>query len=158
MPTLTEQLGALADEEAVAALALVLQRQGQVVDPFAWQQDEAKLRQALAQPDLAQLASPAPDVRPGQVARIVLAYLAEQDQATRGLVEHAVTVPPRPDRFDPATLAVGALVLLAFHAEIKLERDPERGWSFRFHTRPLKDSVIGRLLGQLMGVYQDPTR
>ena len=47
---------------------------------------------------------------------------------------------------------------MAFHAEIKLERDPAKGWSFRFHTRPLKDSTIGKLLGQLMGIYQDPTQ
>ena len=157
MPTLADQVAALSDEEAVAALALVLERQGQKVDPFAWQQDEPKLRQALTQPDLTQVATPEPAASQGEVARTALAYLAEQDD-TRGLVERAIAVRPRADRFDPATLAVGALVLMAFHAEIKLERDPAKGWSFRFHTRPLKDSTIGKLLGQLMGVYQNPTQ
>ena len=157
MPTLTDQVMALSDEEAVAALALVLERQGQKVDPFAWQQDEPKLRQALTQPEVTQVATPYPQASEGEVARTALAYLAEQED-TRALVERAIAVRPRADRFDPATLAVGALVLMAFHAEIKLERDPAKGWSFRFHARPLKDSTIGKLLGQLMGVYQTPTQ
>jgi hypothetical protein len=153
--TLTDQIATLSDEEAVAALALVLERQGQTVDPFAWQQDEPKLRQALTQPEVAEVATPEPQASEGEVARTALAYLAEQDD-TRALVERAIAVRPRANRFDPATLAIGALVLMAFHAEIKLERDPAKGWSFRFHARPLKDSTIGKLLGQLMGVYQTP--
>jgi hypothetical protein len=48
------------------------------------------------------------------------------------------------------------LVLLVFKSGSHLERDPVKGWSFRFRTRALPGSTIGRLLGQLMGVYLDP--
>ncbi len=45
---------------------------------------------------------------------------------------------------------------MAFHADINLERDPEKGWSFHFKTKPLKDSTVGKLLGQLLGNFLAP--
>jgi hypothetical protein len=149
---LSERVAELPDEQAVAALALVLERQGRHVDLFSWRETEPRLREALARPDVREVAAPERDARPGEAARVALAYLAGRDD-TRALVEHAIAIPPRADRFDPATLAIGALVLMAFHAEIELSHEPGEGWRFRFKTKPLKESTIGKALGQLMGLY-----
>ncbi|MGH8904942.1 MAG: hypothetical protein ACRD0K_00090 [Egibacteraceae bacterium] len=131
----------------------MLERQGHAVDALTLDQTQLLLREALSQPDLANLATPDPAATPGALARTALAHLARRDADTRQLVEQAIAVaPPAGQRADPATLAIGALVLLAFHAEITLERDPAKGWSFRFHTKPLRNSTIGKLLGKLMGV------
>jgi hypothetical protein len=48
---------------------------------------------------------------------------------------------------------VGGLVLMAFHADINLAHDPGKGWTFHFKTKPLPDTVIGKLLGQLLGSH-----
>jgi hypothetical protein len=50
-------------------------------------------------------------------------------------------------------LLVGSLVLFAFHADIKLERDPDKGWSFHLKTKPLSGTAIAKALAQLLGVY-----
>lgn len=47
-----------------------------------------------------------------------------------------MTSPRRPTGLDPATLAVGALIVMAFH-----------------RTKPLNDNIFGKLLGQLFGVF-----
>jgi hypothetical protein len=150
--TLDQRIARLGDEQSIGALALVLEQQGRRVDPFAFREAEGHLREALARPDLQEIATPQSDAQPGEIARTVLAHLAEKDD-TRALVEHAITIPSRADRFDPATLAIGALVLFAFHAEIELSHDPGKGWRFRFKTKPLKDSTIAKALGQLIGFY-----
>ena len=89
-------------------------------------------------------------------ARTTLTYLVHTDDTTHALIEHAVTIAPRPERFDPATLIIGALVLLAFHADINLAHDPDKGWSFHFRTKALPPDTIGTILGQLYGTYFDP--
>jgi hypothetical protein len=155
-PTLTDQIGALPDEQAVTVLALVLKRQGHTVDPFTWPQTEAHLREALTQPEIIARATPHPHVIPGVLARTTLTYLADTDPATRDLITHALTLAPRPERLDPATLVIGGLVLLAFHADIDLKHEPGKGWTFHFHTTALPESTIGELLGQLLGTYLNP--
>lgn len=153
MTTLEDDISALSDDHAITALALVLDRQGKIIDPFTAEATETHLRQALHQPDVAVAAEPDRDATPGALARTALQHLARDDEA---VVAHAITIPPGATRFDPVSLAIGALVLMAFHADIDLERDPEKGWSFHFRTKPLDDSTIGQLLGQLLGVFTDP--
>jgi hypothetical protein len=153
MTTLESQIAGLSDEHALAALALVLERGGRPVDPFAARDDEAHLREALGQPGVATSVAPDPAATQGTLARTALLHLADQDEA---LVARAIAIPPGGTRFDPATLAVGALVLMAFHADINLERDPQQGWKFHFRTKPLSDNVVGKLLGQLLGVFTQP--
>ena len=153
---LIDRIGALPDEQAITTLALVLQRQGRTVDPFTWADTEAHLREALTQPDIRDVADPDLDATPGALARTTLTYLAHTDDTTHDLIEHAVTIAPRPERFDPATLIIGALVLLAFHADINLAHDPEKGWTFHFRTTALLPDTIGTILGQLYGTYLDP--
>jgi hypothetical protein len=153
MTSLDDEIANLSDDQAIAALALVLERHGQSIDPFTAEATEAHLREALRQPDVATAAEPDRNATPGALARTALHHLADQDE---DVVARALTIPPGSTRFDPATLAVGALVLMAFHADIDLERDPQKGWSFRFRTKPLDDTTIGQLLGQLLGVFTDP--
>jgi hypothetical protein len=153
---LTDRIAALPDEQTLATLALVLQRQGRTVDPFTWPDTEPHLRQALSQPDITQHVTPDPDATPTALARTTLTYLADTDQTTRGLIEHALTIAPRPERFDPATLVIGGLVLLAFHTDITLAHDPHKGWTFHFRTKALSDATIGKLLSQLLSIYLNP--
>jgi hypothetical protein len=150
---LTSQIAALDDGRAIGALRLVLERQGQPVDPIDLRDTQDHLEQALHQPDLRQLADPDPAATPGALARTALHHLAA-DQASSDLVQQAITrAASAPAQRDPLTLAVGALVLYAFRAEITLHRDPAQGWTFKLHTKPISDTTLGRLLSQLLGTF-----
>jgi hypothetical protein len=153
---LASQLADLDDGRAIAALHLVLERQGQPLDPIDLRDTQDHLEQALHQPATRQLAEPDPAATPGALARAALNYLAEQDQASQDLIQHALTRAAPPAQRDPITLAVGALVLYAFRAEIKLHRDPTQGWTFDLHTKPISDTTLGRLLSQLLGAFGKP--
>ena len=149
---LTSQIAALDDGRAITALRLVLERQGQPVDPIDLRDAQDHLEQALHQPGLRQLADPDPAATPGALARTALTHLAA-DQASSDLIQHAITRAAPPAQRDPVTLAVGALVLYAFRAEITLHRDPAQGWTFQLHTKPISDTTLGRLLSQLLGTF-----
>ncbi len=56
-------------------------------------------------------------------------------------------------RFEPATLALGGLVLLALQTEIKIDRNTTGQWQFRLHKKAMRDSTLGRLLGKLLVLY-----
>ena len=154
--SIADRVAALSDEQAVTALALVLQRQGLTVDPFTHAEQQAHLREALNQPEITDSIEPTPEATRGDLARTALTYLAETDDTTRGLIDHAMQIAPRADRDPTLLLATGALVLLAFRADIDLAHEPGKGWKFRFRTKGLSDSTIGKLLGQLLGNFLKP--
>ena len=154
--SIADRVAALSDEQAVTALVLVLQCQGLTVDPFTQAEEEAHLREALDQPEITNSVEPTPGATRGDLARTALTYLAETDDATRGLIDHAMGIAPRADRDPTLLLATGALVLLAFRADIDLAHEPGKGWKFRFYTKGLSDSTIGKLLGQLLGNFLNP--
>lgn len=149
---LTSQIAALDDGRAITVLRLVLDRQGQPVDPIDLRDAQDHLEQALRQPAVRQLADPDPAATPGVLARTALIHLAADD-AGRDLIQQAITRATPPAQRDPVTLAVGALVLYAFRAEITLHRDPAQGWTFTLHTKPISDTTLGRLLSQLLGAF-----
>jgi hypothetical protein len=153
---LTDRIATLPDEQAVTALRLVLQRQGLTVDPHTQQEEQAHLREALAQPEVTDQIQPAAGVTDGDLARTALHHLADTDDTTRGQVEHAMTIAPRAERDPLLMFGVGALVLLAFRADIDLGHEPGKGWKFRFRTKGLNDSTIGKLLSQLLGNFLNP--
>jgi hypothetical protein len=158
---LTDRIAALPDKQAVGVLARVLERQGLDVNPVVrdkeWAEQEAHLRQALTQPEVAALATPDLQATAGDLARIALLRIVETDETAAGLMERALTMLPREtEKFDPTMLAVGALVLFVFRADITLAHDPDKGWTFKFRTKGLSESTIGKLLGQLMGTYLNP--
>jgi hypothetical protein len=151
-----EQIAALSDEHAVATLAAVLDRQGLAVDPFTQDDQRAQVREALAQPEIREQVTPEQGATDGDLARTALTYLAATDEPTRDLVERALRIPPRPEKDPFLVLGAGALVLLAFRADIDLAHEPGKGWKFRFRTKGLSDSTIGKLLAQLMGNFLNP--
>jgi hypothetical protein len=150
---LTGQIAALDDGRAITALRLVLERQGQPLDPIDLRDTQDHLEQALHQPGIRQLAQPDPAATPGALARTALNHLAATDQVSNDLVRQAITRAAPPAQRDPITLAVGALVLYAFRAEITLKRDPAQGWTFQLHTKPLSDTALARILSQLLGTF-----
>ncbi len=148
---LADRIAALPDEQAVFVLQVVLERKGMSVNPFNHAEEEARLREALAQPEIVDTVAPQLDTTPGDLARTALAHLAE-DNAMADLIRHAMTLRLTGER-DFGVLLVGSLVLFAFHSDIKLKRDPEKGWSFEFKTKPLSDTAIAKALGQLLGMF-----
>jgi hypothetical protein len=151
---LTDRIAALPDEQAITGLTLV--PQGHFIDPFT--QDE---QQPISAKRSANPRSPTrfnPTRLPVTVIlparRSVIS--ADTDSATAGLVEHAISVAPTTQRDPILILGVGALVLMAFHADIDLQRKPDKGWTFRFRSKALTDATIGKLLSQLLGNFIHP--
>jgi len=58
-------------------------------------------------------------------------------------------------RFEPATLALGGLVLIALQTEIKVDRNTAGQWQFRLHKKAMRDSTLGQLLGKLFALYNN---
>lgn len=116
--TLAERIEGLDDEAALRALAAVVDKQGGMLGTQAAAVAESRVSEALGQPEMAELA---PDstagASDGDVARATLVYLAEE----AGLapeVERALSMVPSDDeRFEPLSMAVGALVLFALRSE-----------------------------------------
>ena len=153
---LDDQIAQLGDAHAVKALALVLEHAGLAPDPFAEDQPEDQLREALAQPELAEFAAhPEQPPTEGEIARTTLSCLAEQDEAFRASIEHAVSrdLSSAATRFDPSTFAVGALVLLAFRTDLTVRKAPDKGWYFQFKLKPMKDAPIGKVLTMLYAKF-----
>jgi len=151
MDDLTTEIDDLTEPRALAVLSAVLEQQGIEVNAEVAQVAHARVQEALRQPEIVDLAPP-PDGEstPGAIARLVLTELARRDPARSETIRRAIETTASQDRLDPATLAIGALVLFAFHSDIELRKDPAKGWSFHFRTTPLKDSAIGRILGKLL--------
>ena len=72
------------------------------------------------------------------------------------MIDHAVRLADDTTRFEPATLAVGGLVLLALQTDVRVERNTAGEWQFRLHKKALRDSTLGRLLGQLLALHFNP--
>ncbi|HET9258293.1 MAG TPA: hypothetical protein VFO16_24270 [Pseudonocardiaceae bacterium] len=69
------------------------------------------------------------------------------------IIDHAVRLADDTTRFEPATLALGGLVLIALQTEITIDRDTAGQWQFRLHKKAMRDSALGRLLGKLLALY-----
>ena len=155
---LDEKIAQLNDAQAINALVLVLEHAGLETDPFIEDQPEEQLREALAQPELAEFAAhPEQPPTEGEIARATLSYLAEQDEIIRRSVEHVISrdlaSPTAATRFDPSTFAVSALVLLAFRTDLTVRKNPDKGWYFQFKLKPMKDAPIGKVLTMLYAKY-----
>jgi hypothetical protein len=148
-----ETIAALTDDQAVQALALVVYRDRPPTpaDPDL----RSHLQQAARDTDPTGLPV-RPGASEGDLARGTLGYLATTDRAADVERAVAITLGRPTERFDPATLIIGGLVLLALQTEISLDRDPHGRWRFRFHKQPMSDTTLGTVLGQLIGAY-NPT-
>ena len=156
---LTQRITALPDHDALTALVMVLRHQRAPLDPFSQHQQQARLRQALTQPEITTAVPAVTDATQGDLARAALTHLADTDQATRELISHALGIAhhdPDTQRDPLLLLGAGALVLWVFRADIELTHQPGKGWTFHFKTHGLSDSTITKLLGQLLGTYLTP--
>ena len=148
----------LTDLQAVRVLALV------VVDHHAPLPDPTRLREldtafahAADDPDLWPYLRPStPPPSHGDLARATLTHLSATRPELALVIDRAVHLADDTTRFEPATLAVGGLVLLALHTEVKVERNTAGEWQFRLHKKALRDSTLGRLLGQLLALGSNP--
>lgn len=155
----SQRITALPDNDAVATLALVLRRQGAPLDPFSQDKQQARLREALSQPEITHGVQAAADATDGDLARTALTHLADSDHTTSELINQAIGIAQRDgdsERDPLLLLGAGALVLWVFRADIELAHETGKGWKFRFKTKGLSDSTIGKLLGQLLGAYLKP--
>jgi len=64
------------------------------------------------------------------------------------VIDRAVRLADDTIRFEPATLAVGVLVLLALQTEVKVDRNAAGEWQFRLHKKAMRDSTLGRSSGK----------
>ena len=147
----TPDVAALPDDRAVAVLQLVLERRGLTVDPFTADEQQDHLREALAQPEIAEQVAPTP-ASDGDLARTALAHLLATDPTAGNDVERAIalTADGGQER-DLLLVGVGALILFAFSTDMDIAYDREKGWRFRFKRKGLSDSTVGKLLGELLG-------
>jgi len=163
--------------QAVAALTLALDRQHLLPDPTQLHQLDTRTRQAAQeaahQPhrDLDTLpAGTAPTLQatatgavgsPGELARDTLAHLATTRPDLTATIDQAITLAISDhaadslsaERLDPATLAIGALVLLALQTDVKLERGTTGGWRFAVHKKALSDASITKIITKLIATY-----
>ena len=138
----SRRIAALPDKHAMATLALVLRRRGAALDPFSQQEQQARLREALGQPEITNGIQAAADATDGDLARTALTHLTDSDDTTTELVNQAIGIAQRDSDVerDPLLLfGVGALVLWVFRADIDLAHETGKGWKFRFKTqRPVR--------------------
>jgi len=145
---LTNAIQSLSDAQAVRALRQYVRGLGQDTDPAAAEH----LREAAAEPALAVYLDPADhDIDDGALARAALAHLAlSQPRAVEDAIEAAETV----TTYDPLTIAVGGLVIVALQTELELTRDEEGRWRLRIHKQAMRDSTLSKLLTKLIGLYR----
>jgi hypothetical protein len=151
-------LEALTDQQAIRVLALVVDQQAPLPDPTRLQELQTALSHvATNDPDLRSYHRPDTSPPPeGDLARTTLTYLAATRPELGPVLDHAVRLAQDATRFEPATLALGGLVLLALQTEMKIDRNITGQWQIRLHKKAMRDSTLGRLLGQLLALYTNP--
>lgn len=150
-------LDALTDPQVVRVLALVVDHHSPLPDPARLRELDATLADAAKDPDLQPYQRPGtPPPSDGDLARATLAHLAATRPELTPVIDRGVRLAEDTTRFEPATLAVGGLVLLALQTEVKIERNAAGRWQFRLHKKAMRDSTLGRLLGQLLAPYTNP--
>jgi hypothetical protein len=148
-------IDALTDHQAIRVLALVVDHQAPLPDPTRLRELEAALSQAADNdPDLRSYRRPgtSPPTE-GDLARATLTHVAATRPELVPVVDHAVRLAEDTTRFEPATLALGGLILIALQTEIKVDRNTAGQWQFRLHKKAMRDSTLGQLLGQIVALY-----
>jgi hypothetical protein len=153
---LSGRISALSDHKAIGALTLVLKAAGtENIDADSLQDMGSHLVEGLRQISSHKLISPDHTATPGSPARTALEHLAARDEATSNHVWLALAMASG-HPLDAGSPQVGALALLAFPAEIRLERDAASGWTLRLPARLAENPLAERLLAQLLAVYLRP--
>jgi hypothetical protein len=145
-------LAGLPDPHAIQLLTLVADHTTALPDPTQLHQLDTHLREAATLDDQP---GPAEPVTAGDLARATLQYLATSPQHQQ-VVARAATIPAETTRLEPATLTVGALVLLALQTEIKLSRDQHGHWKLDIHKQAMRDSTLANLISKLLTFSRQP--
>ncbi len=147
----------LTDLQVIRVLALVVDHHAPLPDPTRLRELDTALAHAADDPDLRLYLRPGtPPPSHGDLARATLIHLSATRPELALVIDRAVLLADDTTRFEPATLAVGGLVLLALQTEVKVERNTAGEWQFRLHKKALRDSTLGRLLGQLLALDSNP--
>lgn len=150
---------ALSDRQAIRVLALVADHSGATPDTDQLRELDARLREAMADPELAHYATPRGEVgSDGDLARAALAHLAATADHME-TVRRAISIAESDSsRFiEPAALAVGGLVLVALQTEVELTRTSTGRWRLHIHKPAMSDSTLGKVLSKLADLYRRST-
>jgi hypothetical protein len=152
MTGIRETIGALTGEQAIRVLALSADHEASLPDPAYLSTMESGLRDAIDNDtELASYAEPGDQpANPGDLAKVTLLYLADARPELVPVITQAIERPDDGTRFEPVTLAVGALVVLALQTEVKLTRSPQGRWAFTFHKHHMRDSTLGQVISKLI--------
>ena len=153
-------IDALTDHQAIRVLALVVDHQAPLPDPTRLRELEAALTQAAdndPDPRSYRRLDTSPPTE-GDLARATLTHLAATRPELVSVIDHAACPAEDTTRFEPATLAVGGLVLIALQTEIKIDRNTAGQWQFRLHKKAMRDSTLGQLLGKLLALYANTSQ
>ncbi|MDG6106466.1 hypothetical protein Daura_27100 [Dactylosporangium aurantiacum] len=142
----------LTDPEAVRLLTLVADHGTALPDAGQLRQIGSRLREAAA---VDEQPGPAAPVTAGDLARAALEYLAGSPEH-RQVVARAASIPADGTRFEPATLAVGALVVIALQTEVKFSRDERGRWRLEVHKQAMRDSTLVSLITKLLDFSRQP--
>ena len=156
--SLQKQIAALADEQAIQVLGLVVEDARLPVLADDWDSVESHLGEAVAASHL-DLYEPTPSTSysEGDLARAALRYYAESGSDAADTIQQAIAYASSPgERFDPVTLTVGALVIAVLQTDVKLKRDARGRWSFELHKKAMRDSALGQVISTFIGHFVNP--
>jgi hypothetical protein len=87
----------------------------------------------------------------GDVAEASLILLAA-DPAMVPVLDSMIDNPPAEDfAVDPVTLGVGVGALVVLQSYIKIERDKNGKWTFKFEKKPMSDTLLAKVISKLGG-------
>jgi hypothetical protein len=163
-PDTTPTITGLSDTHAIRTLTLVLDQQHRLPDRTRLNELDTQTRQAATTLTRDSDLDITPDTSPasaGDLARDTLTYLATAHPDLTSTIQRAITLTADSDdttqagteRIEPATLAVGALVVLALQTEVSLERSTSGKWRFAFHKKGMSDTALTRLLAKLAATF-----
>ncbi len=93
----------------------------------------------------------------GSLARDTLAYLAAHRPDLSPTIHRAVAMMSDPlagpSRFDPLSIGVGLMVVLALQSDVHLERVSKGKWRFTPHKKALSDTALPTLLSKCLNTY-----
>jgi hypothetical protein len=147
----------LEDGDAISALLLLLESENQNTSDAALEGASDEFAAALASPGVReQLEQRAQDTaalaQSGELARLTLIAISEDDDERRQRVAYVIDRPAGPGMRDPFTLAIIGAVVLALRPKVHIGKKPGQGWTVDFKTEPLKDSTMGKVIGKLLSV------
>jgi hypothetical protein len=127
LDSIQARIAHLDDQQAPLVLQLLVEHDRLNVPADDWDSARHHLKEAIAVSGL-DTYRPSQDTTysNGDLARSALLYYAESHPGAINTIDEAIIYATGPaERFDIATLALGALVLAALQTEIKLERNTQ---------------------------------